>query len=469
MGYSTKTGGRSATSGVIPGQYALSVGNPETELPVGWKWTRLTDVARLETGHTPSRKHPEYWDGDVPWLGIKDAGAHHGRVIEDTIQHTNQLGLANSSARLLPTGTVCLSRTASVGYVTVMGRPMCTSQDFVNWVCGPELHRDWLKYILLLEQKALLIFAHGSTHQTIYFPEVKAFHVALPPIEEQVQRLRILQALDAKIELNRRQNETLEAMAQALFKSWFVDFDPVIDNALEAGHDIPEPLRARAERRRAVLASGQYPRLDAEVRSLFPDRFVWQEALGKWCPEGWEVKIVSNLASINPESWTSKKHPTHIEYLDLSGASSGRITNTTAYIWQEAPSRAKRIVRLGDLAFGLVRPGNRSFAIIDRPDLTASTGFAVVRAKEGYWQEFLNLLLTQDDSIDHFAHVADGGAYPAIRPDVVSEFQFMCPSTEVTQMFNRRVQCMRDMRIASNTQTATLASLRDLLLGELIR
>jgi hypothetical protein len=71
-------------------------------------------LARLETGHTPSRKHPEYWDGEIPWIGIKDATSNHGLRISDTYQHATQLGIDNSSARVLPANTVCLSRTASV-------------------------------------------------------------------------------------------------------------------------------------------------------------------------------------------------------------------------------------------------------------------------------------------------------------------------------------------------------------------
>jgi type I restriction enzyme S subunit len=108
-----------------------------------------------------------------------------------------------------------------------MGREMATSQDFVNWVCGPRLLPDYLKYILLAERDSLLRFASGTTHQTIYYPEAKAFHALLPPPREQGQIAEILRALDDKIELNRRLNETLEEMARALFKSWFVDFDPV--------------------------------------------------------------------------------------------------------------------------------------------------------------------------------------------------------------------------------------------------
>ena len=167
----TRTGGRSATTGHIPGDYALSVGLPDISPPEGWIWTALSEVARLETGHTPSRKYPEYWNGNIPWVGIRDATGNHGQVIYDTAQHTNQLGIDNSSARVLPTNTVCLSRTASVGYVVVMGQPMATSQDFVNWVCSPDLHFHYLKYVLLAEKRSFLRFAHGTTHQTIYFPE----------------------------------------------------------------------------------------------------------------------------------------------------------------------------------------------------------------------------------------------------------------------------------------------------------
>lgn len=307
---STKTGGREATQGFIAGDYALAVGCPETSPLDGWKWTRLTELARLESGHTPSRKHPEYWDGGIPWVGIKDATGNHGQVINDTIQHTNQLGIDNSSARVLPEGTVCLSRTASVGFVIVMGKPMSTSQDFVNWVCSADLNPHYLKYVLLAENRSFNRFSHGTTHQTIYFPEVKAFHLYHPSIEEQNRIVHILKSLDDKIQLNRQTNQTLEAMAQALFKSWFVDFDPVIDNALAAGHEIPPELQARAEARKSLQArveqrkaslSGDRPEqesgdiLPESIRQLFPNRFVLDAQMG-WIPEGWEVKSLDQLA-----------------------------------------------------------------------------------------------------------------------------------------------------------------------------
>ena len=176
---------RTRFKGVIPGHAALSVGATHSRLPQHWSWAPLVDVARLESGHTPSRRRPEWWGGDVPWVGIKDARAHHGGTIFETLQTTNEDGLANSAARLLPRNTVCLSRTASVGYVVVLARPMATSQDFVNWICTEALEPRWLQIVLLADSAALRRFGKGSTHTTVYFPEVLSLHVAVPPLAEQ--------------------------------------------------------------------------------------------------------------------------------------------------------------------------------------------------------------------------------------------------------------------------------------------
>ena len=118
--------------------------------------------------------------------------------------------------------------------------------------------------------------------------------VRVPPKEEQRAIAHILGTLDDKIELLRRMNETLEAMARALFKSWFVDFDPVIDNALEAGNPIPDELKEKAKRRLA-LGERRKP-LPEHLRRLFPDRFVDSE-LGP-IPEGWRVTTIGGIAKV---------------------------------------------------------------------------------------------------------------------------------------------------------------------------
>lgn len=222
----TKTGGRAATLRHISGQLSLAVGMPNLMARNGWTWSPLQDLARLESGHTPSRRHPEYWGGEVPWIGIQDARENHGQRIDDTFQKTNELGIANSSARVLPENTVCLSRTASVGYVVVMGRPMATSQDFVNWICSKDLNPDFLKYLFLAEgREGLLRYASGSVHQTIYFPEAKAFHICHPGSEEQQNIVRQCNALRAESQhlagVYERKLAALESLKKSLLHQAF--------------------------------------------------------------------------------------------------------------------------------------------------------------------------------------------------------------------------------------------------------
>lgn len=218
--------GRAATATVIPGRAALSVGMPDHDPPTGWIWTSLYAAAELGTGHTPSRSIPEYWNGDIPWIGIRDAGKHHGGLITRTLQSITSNGLANSSARLLPKGTVCLSRTASVGYVVQMGRDMATSQDFVTWTCDQRaLEPRFLMYALLAEGDDIRRFGKGSTHTTIYFPEVKALHICLPPIAEQRRIVAKLDALTTRTARARADLDRIPALAarykQAVLKLAF--------------------------------------------------------------------------------------------------------------------------------------------------------------------------------------------------------------------------------------------------------
>ena len=193
-------GGRAPTNEIIAGRGGISVNSPGTALAAGWAWVPLLRVARQETGHTPSRSHPEWWNGDVPWVGIPDANRHHGGVIDDTLQTINAAGLANSAARLLPAGTVVLSRTASVGYVAIMGRDMATSQDFVTWSCTEALDPRYLMYALLSEGDDIREFGRGTTHTTIYFPEIRAFTIKLAPLEEQREIVRRIEEALASID-----------------------------------------------------------------------------------------------------------------------------------------------------------------------------------------------------------------------------------------------------------------------------
>jgi len=148
----------------------------------------------------------------------------------------------------------------------------------------------FLRYFLIspFMQNLMLSWAgSGGTRDALTKGMIESFKVPLPPLSEQKAIAHVLGSLDDRIELNRRMNETLESMAQALFKSWFVDFDPVIDNALAGGKEIPAELSEKAQVR-AALGDKRRP-LPEEIRALFPDEFTFSDELG-WIPKGWEVE-----------------------------------------------------------------------------------------------------------------------------------------------------------------------------------
>lgn len=155
-----------------------------------WREAKLSLLASLGTGHTPSREHPEWWvDCTTPWITTGEVAAMRSDRIEEiheTRESISDLGIANSSAVVHPAGTVVLSRTASAGYSAIMGRDMATSQDFVTWTCGPLLRPRFLLLCLrAMRQDLLGRLAMGSTHKTIYMPDVESLRVPLPPVATQ--------------------------------------------------------------------------------------------------------------------------------------------------------------------------------------------------------------------------------------------------------------------------------------------
>jgi len=262
----------------------------------------------------------------------------------------------------------------------------------------------------------------------------------LPPLPEQRAIAHILGSLDDKIELNRRMNETLEAMARALFKSWFVDFTPV---------------RAKAE--------GRDPGLPKPLADLFPARLDDEDK-----PEGWNVGTLSDFSSLNSEAWTRDTRPALINYVDLSNIKWGQIEAVATYAPHDAPSRAQRVLRQQDTIVGTVRPGNGSYAFISEDGLTGSTGFAVLRPLRDEYAEFVYFAATAAENIDALAHLADGGAYPAVRPEVVAATQVIKSGDEVIASFSRIVGPLLAKMAGNDRETRALAAIRDTLLPKLI-
>lgn len=186
------------------------------EIPESWDLVKITSVARLESGHTPSRKKAEYWGGDIHWVSLHDSKDLGAPEIFETAQKISRLGLANSSARILPKGTVVFSRTASVGKATILGREMATSQDFANYVCGVRLHNRYLMHFLRHNQAEWGRLMSGSTHKTIYMPVFRNLQILLPPYEEQVEIADFVDRLDARLASEQKLVNSLTRLKAAL-------------------------------------------------------------------------------------------------------------------------------------------------------------------------------------------------------------------------------------------------------------
>ncbi len=175
------------------------------EVPVGWKVVRVKNIARMESGHTPDRKIAAYWeDCEIPWVSLHDTGYLKDHdYISETAQMVNDLGIANSSARLLPAGVVVFSRDATIGRCAITTREMAVSQHFIAWVCSQKIIPEFLLFCLRSMAGELERLTAGATLKTIGMPDVRTLTIPLPLISEQneiVAHIRAeTEALDALV------------------------------------------------------------------------------------------------------------------------------------------------------------------------------------------------------------------------------------------------------------------------------
>jgi type I restriction enzyme, S subunit len=325
----------------------------------------------------------------------------------------------------------------------------CIAQDMVAVRADPAKIAP--KYLFAALRSSLVQSQIDNLHVGTMIPHFKKgdfgkLRIPVRDASAQVEIGDFYFEVSRRIALLRETNATLEAVAQAMFKSWFVDFDPV---------------RAKSQ---GLAPAG----MDEATAALFPDRF--EESERGPVPRGWRSGTLAECASLNAQSWSARRHPERVWYLDLANVKDNQVVSTQSFAFEEAPSRARRVLRDSDTIVGTVRPGNRSFAYIHEPiaGLTGSTGFAVLSPKSREFAAFTYFAATQDVSIEHLSHVADGGAYPAVRPEAVSALLCVVPTTETLQKFDQVARPMLQKVASNQAQAESLATLRDTLLPRLI-
>ncbi len=256
----------------------------------------------------------------------------------------------------------------------------------------------------------------GSAQPSLNRNFIYPIPINIPPLPQQKAIAAVLGALDDKIELNRRMNATLEALAQSLFKSWFMD--------------------------------------------------ATQPAL----PKGWRYETIAELCDIN--SWTLGKGDEleKIEYVEISEVMHGNIANIQSYERGEEPSRARRRLRHGDTVLSTVRPDRGSYFLCLNPsaNLIGSTGFAVLTPTNAPWS-FIHAAMTQSQVFEYLGQQADGGAYPAVRPEIIAGLKVPWPSKpELLEKFHQVCAPIYERAELNRQESRTLAALRDALLPKLL-
>ena len=260
------------------------------QAPDHWKFHKIEDLLKNSKSISVGVMYPgQNSPGGIPLIRVTDVKS--GSIFsKPTFCISPEVDEEYKRTRL--NGTELL--------ITLVGNPgdcVVASTTMAGWNAARALAvvrladtnlRHWLRYILLSAPAKHLIDVRLNTtvQKTLNLKDIRLLGIPIPPKNERDAISSFISALDDKIELNRRMNETLEGLAQALFKSWFVDFDPVIDNALAAGNPIPDELEERAEVRRQALADGSANR---EAARAFPAGFQFTEEMG-WVPEGWGVE-----------------------------------------------------------------------------------------------------------------------------------------------------------------------------------
>jgi len=241
-----------------------------------WTVTTLKECARWYSGGTPNTSVAEYWNGDIPWI---TASSLHDFYIKNSERRVTPLGIAHGT-RLIPKDTILfIVRGMSLKTefrVGITRRPMAFGQDCKALVAKDGVDPLFLANVLRAKSEEILGFVDEASHGTgrLATDALEKLEILFPPLDEQKAIAHILGTLDDKIELNQQMNQTLEAIARALFKSWFIDFDPV----------------------RAKLDGRQPIGMDAETAALFPAEFE-DSALGK-IPKGWEIKPFGELLDL---------------------------------------------------------------------------------------------------------------------------------------------------------------------------
>lgn len=396
-----------------------------------WKPHKLSEIGSVVGGATPSTTVDAYYNGDIPWLTPKDLSDFHERYIERGERNITKSGLNSCSAQLLPAGSVLFSSRAPIGYVAIAKNPIATNQGFKSIIPNPEkVDSLFLYYLLRYNKDNIEAMGSGTTFKEVSGATMKNIEVYLPEdLDEQRRIAGILGSLDDKIELNRRINANLETQAQALFRSWFVDFEPFRDG----------------------------PFVDSELGKI---------------PQGWKVGTINEIIQIL--SGYAFKSDTFTEagpyrLITIKNVQDGSLNIDGAAYLSEIPDKMPQhcYLAIGDILLSLTGNVGR-VCIVDRDGLLLNQRVAKLQPKDKRNIFFTYALFRQDSFKQYLIQIAKGTAQLNLSPVETSDTKIVLPNQDILLQFGEIGQPLFDNIVSNCKEIITLSALRDTLLPKLI-
>ena len=384
-----------------------------------WKEYKYSDLCLIIGGGTPKTSVTEYWNGNIPWLSVKDFNGDKKYVYE-TEKTITEKGLNNSSTKLLQKDDIIISARGTVGEIAMIPFPMAFNQSCFGIRANSWVNNHFLYYITKTKIEELKKSSHGSVFDTITRDTFEKLLCSIPSFEKQKRIADILSSLDDKIELNRRINENLEQQAQALFKSWFVDFEPFKD--------------------------GKF--VDSELGMI---------------PEGWSVGVLADIANItmgqSPKGTSYNEIGDGISFYQGRAEFGNRFPSVRLFTTEPSryaePYSVLLSVRapVGDINIAVER------CCIGR-------GLASILSKNKHQSFVLYTMFFLKKELDKFN--SEGTVFGSINRSSLENLKIIIPPVDIIDKFENLTSKIDVMLLNLFQETTSLAQLRDTLLPRLM-
>ena len=445
----------------IEAEHVVLQARNEIEIASEWPRVPVSEVAGAVIGGTPARSVAEYWGGDIPWATAKDVAGVPSRYLDQVQECITEQGLESSAAKLMPKGTVVITARGTVGALAQLRREMTFNQTCYAILPRDELDGNFLFWALKGTLSEMRSLTYGTVFETITRRTFDNWRIPLPPLPEQRAIAHILGTLDDKIELNRRMNETLEGMARALFKAWFVDFEPV--RAKMAGK-IPDFGLI------CDIMTEKGAKLPKYLADLFPDRLVESE-LGE-IPEGWEVGVLDDaielLSGGTPRTSVASYWDGDIPWYaakDAPALSDVFVLDTERTITQAGVENSStKILPVGTTII-TARGTVGRLACLGVPMAMNQTCYGIRGARS--YPDFFTYWIVRK-AVDELQSRTHGTIFDTITRQTFKIVDMVLPPVNVAEAFECTVNSIMERILNNLHESRTLAVLRDTLLPKLV-